>query len=158
MVFSLKMRNENAECRNVKAFHCVLCLLRKGMVHYYEQATTHRIWQSIMADTLCIIHSRGTRFIGVWYSTAFKKYGLVEQILKGYKILHTQGYEYMAELLSDELRKAQTETSSYEAWRDMTMSKAWHIFRYAGKIPEGIRVVFKKGCWLWKKTKTLLIN
>ena len=36
-----------------------------------------------------------------------EKYGLVEQVLKGYKILHTQGYEYMAELLSDELRKAQ---------------------------------------------------
>ena len=36
-----------------------------------------------------------------------EKFGLVEQILKGYKILHTQGYEYMAELLSDELRKAQ---------------------------------------------------
>jgi len=36
-----------------------------------------------------------------------EKYGLIEQILKGYKILHTQGYEYMAELLSDELRKAQ---------------------------------------------------
>ena len=36
-----------------------------------------------------------------------EKYGLIDQILKGYKILHTQGYEYMAELLSDELRKAQ---------------------------------------------------
>ena len=36
-----------------------------------------------------------------------EKFGLVEQVLKGYKILHTQGYEYMAELLSDELRKAQ---------------------------------------------------
>ena len=35
------------------------------------------------------------------------KYGLINQILNGYKILHTQGYEYMAELLSDELRKAQ---------------------------------------------------
>ena len=35
------------------------------------------------------------------------KYGLIEQILNGYKVLHTQGYEYMAELLSDELRKAQ---------------------------------------------------
>ena len=35
-----------------------------------------------------------------------EKFGLVEQVLKGYKILHTQGYEYMAELLSDELRKA----------------------------------------------------
>ena len=36
-----------------------------------------------------------------------EKFGLVEQLLKGYKILHTQGYEYMAELLSDELLKAQ---------------------------------------------------
>ena len=35
------------------------------------------------------------------------KFGVIEQVLKGYKILHTQGYEYMAELLSDELRKTQ---------------------------------------------------
>jgi hypothetical protein len=31
--------------------------------------------------------------------------GLVAQVLAGYKVLHTQGYEYMAELLADELRK-----------------------------------------------------
>jgi len=35
------------------------------------------------------------------------QYGLVEQVLAGYKILHTQGYEYMAEMLTDELRKAE---------------------------------------------------
>jgi len=34
-------------------------------------------------------------------------HGLIEQVLAGYKILHTQGYEYMAELLSDELRIAE---------------------------------------------------
>ncbi|MDR2598748.1 MAG: DUF3791 domain-containing protein [Oscillospiraceae bacterium] len=32
-------------------------------------------------------------------------HGLVTQVLAGYKVLHTQGYEYMAELLTDELRK-----------------------------------------------------
>ena len=35
------------------------------------------------------------------------RHGLVEQVLAGYKILHTQGYEYMAEMLTDELRKAE---------------------------------------------------
>jgi len=35
------------------------------------------------------------------------QHGLVEQVLAGYKILHTQGYEYMAEMLTDELRKAE---------------------------------------------------
>ena len=34
-------------------------------------------------------------------------YGLIKPTLEGYRAFHTQGYEYMAELLSDELRKAQ---------------------------------------------------
>jgi len=37
------------------------------------------------------------------------QHGLVEQVLAGYKILHTQGYEYMAEMLTDELRKAEVD-------------------------------------------------
>jgi len=32
---------------------------------------------------------------------------LIKPTLDGYKAFHTQGYEYMAEMLSDELRKAQ---------------------------------------------------
>ena len=32
---------------------------------------------------------------------------LIKPALDGYKAFHTQGYEYMAKLLSDELRKAQ---------------------------------------------------
>jgi len=36
-----------------------------------------------------------------------EQYGLIRPILNGYKAFHTQGYEYMAEMLSDELRKAQ---------------------------------------------------
>jgi hypothetical protein len=32
------------------------------------------------------------------------KHGLAKQILSGYNSLHTQGLEYMAELLTDELR------------------------------------------------------
>ena len=35
------------------------------------------------------------------------EYGLVTQVLSGYRSLHTQGYEYMAELLTDLLREAQ---------------------------------------------------
>ena len=35
------------------------------------------------------------------------EYGLVAQILSGYRSLHTQGYEYMAELMTDLLQEAQ---------------------------------------------------
>lgn len=35
-----------------------------------------------------------------------EEHGLIEHILKHYGVLHTQGYEYIAELLIDELRKA----------------------------------------------------
>jgi hypothetical protein len=39
------------------------------------------------------------------------EYGLITPTLRGYRAFHTQGYEYMAEFLSDELRKAQGMTS-----------------------------------------------
>ena len=32
--------------------------------------------------------------------------GLIDQVLSGYRSLHTQGYEYMAELLTDLLRES----------------------------------------------------
>jgi len=32
-----------------------------------------------------------------------EKHGFVEKVLSGYESFHTQGFEYMAELLSDEL-------------------------------------------------------
>ena len=35
------------------------------------------------------------------------KYGLIKWILDGYGSFHTQGFEYMAELLADKLREAQ---------------------------------------------------
>jgi len=35
------------------------------------------------------------------------EYNLIKPTLEGYRAFHTQGYEYMAEMLSDELRKAQ---------------------------------------------------
>jgi len=35
------------------------------------------------------------------------EYGLIKPTLDGYRSFHTQGYEYMAEFLCDELRKAQ---------------------------------------------------
>jgi len=35
------------------------------------------------------------------------KNGLIEWILAGYRSFHTQGFEYMAELLADKLREAQ---------------------------------------------------
>ena len=35
------------------------------------------------------------------------RHGLIEHILKHYGVLHTQGYEYMAELLIGELHKAE---------------------------------------------------
>ena len=34
------------------------------------------------------------------------EHGLIDQVLSGYRSLHTQGYEYMAELLTDLLREA----------------------------------------------------
>jgi len=35
------------------------------------------------------------------------EYGLIAPLLNGYCAFHTQGYEYIAEMLTDELRKAQ---------------------------------------------------
>jgi len=35
------------------------------------------------------------------------KYGIVEWLLSGYGSFHTQGYEYMSELITDKLRQAQ---------------------------------------------------
>ena len=35
------------------------------------------------------------------------KYGLIKWVLDGYRSFHTQGFEYMAELLADKLREAQ---------------------------------------------------
>jgi len=35
------------------------------------------------------------------------KYGMVEWLLSGYASFHTQGYEYMSELITDKLRQAQ---------------------------------------------------
>jgi hypothetical protein len=35
------------------------------------------------------------------------KYGFIEKTLNGYPAFHTQGFEYMAEFLTGELRKAQ---------------------------------------------------
>jgi len=38
---------------------------------------------------------------------ALNKYGLAEWLLSGYDSFHTQGYEYMSELITDKLRQAQ---------------------------------------------------
>ena len=35
------------------------------------------------------------------------KYGMVEWLLSGYGSFHTQGYEYMSELITDKLRQVQ---------------------------------------------------
>jgi len=35
-----------------------------------------------------------------------EKHGLIIWILQGYRSFHTQGFEYMAELLADKLREA----------------------------------------------------
>jgi len=35
------------------------------------------------------------------------KYGMVEWLLSGYGAFHTQGYEYMSELITDRLRTIQ---------------------------------------------------
>ena len=40
------------------------------------------------------------------------EYGLVTPVLNGYRAFHTQGYEYMAEMLTDELQKAQGAAAS----------------------------------------------
>lgn len=36
-----------------------------------------------------------------------EKHGLIKWILDGYRSFHTQGFEYMAELLTDKLREVQ---------------------------------------------------
>ncbi|MCL2820546.1 MAG: DUF3791 domain-containing protein [Oscillospiraceae bacterium] len=36
-----------------------------------------------------------------------EEHNLIKPLLNGYNAFHTQGYEYIAEMLSDELRKAQ---------------------------------------------------
>jgi len=56
----------------------------------------------------CISHTAET--LGLTVSDTarlLENYGLIVPVLNGYKAFHTQGYEYMAEMLSDELRKAQ---------------------------------------------------
>ena len=35
------------------------------------------------------------------------KYGFIEKTLRGYPAFHTQGFEYMAEFLTSELKKVQ---------------------------------------------------
>ena len=35
------------------------------------------------------------------------KHGFIEKVLDGYEAFHTQGFEYMAELLTTELREGQ---------------------------------------------------
>ena len=35
------------------------------------------------------------------------RYGLINWLLDGYRSFHTQGFEYMAELLTDKLREVQ---------------------------------------------------
>ena len=35
------------------------------------------------------------------------RYGMVEWLLSGYGSFHTQGYEYMSELITDKLRQVQ---------------------------------------------------
>jgi hypothetical protein len=37
------------------------------------------------------------------------RYGLIKWVLDGYRSFHTQGFEYMAELLTDKLREAQVQ-------------------------------------------------
>ena len=37
------------------------------------------------------------------------RYGFIEKVLDGYEAFHTQGFEYMAELLVSELNEAQKE-------------------------------------------------
>ena len=37
------------------------------------------------------------------------RYGLIKWVLDGYRSFHTQGFEYMAELLTDKLREAQAQ-------------------------------------------------
>ena len=36
-----------------------------------------------------------------------EEHGLIKWVLDGYRSFHTQGFEYMAELLTDKLREAQ---------------------------------------------------
>ena len=35
------------------------------------------------------------------------RYGFIKKVLDGYEAFHTQGFEYMAELLTSELKEAQ---------------------------------------------------
>ena len=40
------------------------------------------------------------------------KYGITDWLLAGYRSFHTQGYEYMAEIISDKLREEQERESN----------------------------------------------
>jgi len=57
---------------------------------YVIQSTAEDIGKSII-DTMDLLDA----------------HGLIEWILSGYRSFHTQGFEYMAELLTDKLREAQ---------------------------------------------------
>ena len=54
---------------------------------------------SYAAEELSLTVSDTTRLLD--------EYGLIKPLLDGYNVFHTQGFEYIAEMLVDELRKSQ---------------------------------------------------
>ena len=58
--------------------------------------------------TICVQFTAETLGITVKeVAKMLNKYGMVEWLLSGYGSFHTQGYEYMAELITDKLSQVQ---------------------------------------------------
>ena len=58
--------------------------------------------------TICVQFTAETLGIPVKeVARMLDKYGMVEWLLSGYPSFHTQGYEYMSELITDKLRQVQ---------------------------------------------------
>ena len=73
--------------------------LAKKLYNEADKAVWFTICMQFTAETLGLPIKEVTRMLN--------KYGMVEWLLSGYGSFHTQGYEYMSELITDRLRQAQ---------------------------------------------------
>jgi hypothetical protein len=96
--------------------HCPPCWQGIGEIYFTEVSVMARKTYS-EADkavwfTICVqftAESLGLPIKDV--ARMLNHYGLAEWLLSGYKSFHTQGYEYMSELIADKLHKMQEVTA-----------------------------------------------
>ena len=71
--------------------------MAKRMYNEADKAVWFTICVQFTADALGMSVKEVARMLN--------KYGMVEWLLSGYGSFHTQGYEYMSELITDRLRQ-----------------------------------------------------